>query len=215
VTRDHAEALRWFTLAAEQEHAEAQYYVGRMYQYGCGVNRDVKEAVKWFRLATEQGHKGAQNNLETIQKSKIEAPIIDTRLLEFIPYFENIDPEKACRWEVGGKWSLEAIGQEGALVMKYPIYEEKFEEFIHVAYDSGIMCGNYQTELNRRVPNWQEIGPNDVIKTADLELVRVILTKLVRVERFCDGAWAGSIKEGAFLGILRRLKELNEASEKK
>ena len=36
VTEDHAEALRWYRLAAEQGHAEAQFNLGVMYaKKGC------------------------------------------------------------------------------------------------------------------------------------------------------------------------------------
>ena len=47
-----------------------------------------------------------------------------------------------------------------------------------------------------------------VVETAELELVLVILTKIVRVERFHDGAWDNAIRSGLFLTILQRLKKL-------
>jgi len=83
---------------AENGYAEAQYLLGSACYEGKFVTVDNAETLKRYRSAAEQGHKGAQYNLETIQKSKIEAPIIDTRLLEFIPYFENINPKTICEW---------------------------------------------------------------------------------------------------------------------
>jgi hypothetical protein len=50
-------------LAAEQGDANAQYYLGIMYDDGEGVLEDDKEAAKWYRLAAEQGHANAQSNL--------------------------------------------------------------------------------------------------------------------------------------------------------
>jgi hypothetical protein len=47
------------------------------------------------------------------------------------------------------------------------------------------------------------------IPTADFELLRAILTFYVRQDRFFEGAWAGSAKDGVFLRILNRLKELD------
>ena len=63
VTRDYAEAVKWYRKAAEQGLAEAQYNLGQMYYKGQGVTRDYAEAVKWFRKAAEQGLAAAQYNL--------------------------------------------------------------------------------------------------------------------------------------------------------
>ena len=63
VPQDYAEAVRWFRRAAEQEHPDAQYYLGLMYDKGRGVPQDYAEAVRWYRRAAEQEHPGAQNNL--------------------------------------------------------------------------------------------------------------------------------------------------------
>jgi TPR repeat protein len=63
VTRDYAEALKWYRKAAEQGEANAQSNLGVMYHEGEGTARDYAEAVKWWRKAAEQGHADAQNNL--------------------------------------------------------------------------------------------------------------------------------------------------------
>ena len=77
VLEDDAEALRWFRLAAEQGHAEseayirdiesrraaeqgdaeAQFHLGRLYDFGSrSTPLDNAEAERWYRLAAEQGH---------------------------------------------------------------------------------------------------------------------------------------------------------------
>lgn len=57
------EAARWFRMAAEQGHAEAQVELGYIYAEGQGVSQDHVEAVRWFRLAAEQGNADGQNSL--------------------------------------------------------------------------------------------------------------------------------------------------------
>ena len=47
--------MKWYTLAAEQGEASAQYNLGFMYNNGEGVPQDDKTAVKWYTLAAEQG----------------------------------------------------------------------------------------------------------------------------------------------------------------
>ena len=60
---DYAQALKWYSLAAEKGNPRAQSNLGNMYYYGRGVPKDYAEAVKWYRLAVEQGDARAQSNL--------------------------------------------------------------------------------------------------------------------------------------------------------
>ncbi len=60
---NYTEAMRWYRKAAEQNHAEAQYALGRCYEMGEGVVKDQAEAVKWYRKAAEQGDADAQYRL--------------------------------------------------------------------------------------------------------------------------------------------------------
>ncbi|HOO52193.1 MAG TPA: tetratricopeptide repeat protein [Alphaproteobacteria bacterium] len=49
--------------AAEQDHAAAQFELGRCYYNGIGVKRDILQAAQWWTKAAEQGHADAQYNL--------------------------------------------------------------------------------------------------------------------------------------------------------
>ena len=69
VPQDYSEAMRWFRLAAEQGHAEAQFNLGARYATGRGVPEDDREAVRWYRLAAEQGNFRAQFNLGSMYRN--------------------------------------------------------------------------------------------------------------------------------------------------
>ena len=60
VAQDYKEAVKWYTKAAEQGYANAQYNLGHRYYRGEGVAQDYKEAVRWWRKAAEQGKAKAQ-----------------------------------------------------------------------------------------------------------------------------------------------------------
>jgi len=60
---DYSQAVEWYRKAAEQGNADAQNYLGVMYEKGQGVNQDYSQAVEWFRKAAEQGYASAQCNL--------------------------------------------------------------------------------------------------------------------------------------------------------
>ena len=63
---DFAQAAKWFRVAADQGHADAQNSLGTMYSGGKGVPKDYVQAAKWYRLAADQGDSYAQTSLGTM-----------------------------------------------------------------------------------------------------------------------------------------------------
>lgn len=63
VQQDFAQALHWYTQAAEQGHAVATYNVGVLHDKGLGLKKDYKEAGKWYRKSADLGYSTAQYNL--------------------------------------------------------------------------------------------------------------------------------------------------------
>jgi hypothetical protein len=65
VAQDDAEAVRLYSLAAEQGHANSQVNLGLMFEFGHrGVAQDRAEAIRWFRLAAAQGYSFAQDRVK-------------------------------------------------------------------------------------------------------------------------------------------------------
>jgi TPR repeat protein len=58
--RNEAEAVKWYTQAAEQGLAAAQFNLGVMYAKGRGVTQNYAEAFKWYRRSAKQGDPTAQ-----------------------------------------------------------------------------------------------------------------------------------------------------------
>ena len=56
---DYASALKLLKPLAEDGHAKAQYYLGRMYADGHGVEQDHVTAYYWFDLSASDAHKVA------------------------------------------------------------------------------------------------------------------------------------------------------------
>jgi TPR repeat protein len=57
---NYEEAVKWYRKAAEQGHANAQFYLGVLYHTGRGVEQNYEEAIKWLRKATAQDFGPAQ-----------------------------------------------------------------------------------------------------------------------------------------------------------
>jgi hypothetical protein len=62
VAQDHAVAVRYFRLAAEQGDAPARKHLGVCLRRGDGMAQDQAEAVRYFRLSTKQDDAHAQYN---------------------------------------------------------------------------------------------------------------------------------------------------------
>ena len=60
VEKDYNKAVVWFTIAALQDHANAQVWLGSCYLYGLGVEKDETKAVEWFTKAALQNDDNAQ-----------------------------------------------------------------------------------------------------------------------------------------------------------
>lgn len=105
VEKDHVQAVKWYTLSAEQGNAWAQNRLGDCYRFGNGVTQDYKKAVELYTLSAEQGDKTAERNLG---------------ICYFYGYGVNEDKEKAAELyklaaEQGDAWAkaeLEKCAEE-------------------------------------------------------------------------------------------------------
>ncbi len=66
ITIDQKQAVHWYSKAAKQGDADAQYNLGIMYARGEGVALDNKRALFWFKKSAAQGHVGAQGVLDAV-----------------------------------------------------------------------------------------------------------------------------------------------------
>jgi len=58
--------LKWYRLAANQGHGEAQGNLGVMYAKGEGVTQDYKTAHMWFNIAAAAGDSVATKNRDAM-----------------------------------------------------------------------------------------------------------------------------------------------------
>jgi hypothetical protein len=61
--RDLKEAAYWYQRAADKNHPEAQYNLGRLYAGGSGVKRDQNQAALWMSASATQGFAPAMADL--------------------------------------------------------------------------------------------------------------------------------------------------------
>lgn len=124
------------------------------------------------------------------------------KLIDTIAYFEN-EGNVYCRWETP------AGGNPNEIAQAYPVYDKQLELFIQAADESGLMRTDYIIAV-------RGIDFNNVIcdiEHADFPMLRALFTYYIRQERFCDGLWEKAAREGIFLTMLYRLRQLIIAGE--
>jgi len=107
---DKAQAMKWFTKAAEQGHKDAPYFVALYYEDGwmghdgTQYPPDPDQAMKWFTKAAERGDALSQHRLVSYYIDSWTRPD-DTQ--------QAPDPEKALKWSL--KWLCKPAAQKQKL----------------------------------------------------------------------------------------------------
>lgn len=86
-------------------------------------------------------------------------------------------------------------------------YSRELIDLIHLLHDSNLV-------YDFNWPDWKDEAHRYhenpcLVKSADLAIIRKLITTHTRADRFCDGHLAEMIHEGHFIDILNRLQELN------
>ena len=69
---DDIKAFKNLQLAADKNHVEAQYHLGRIYEYGRGVQQDYSKACEYYQRAANQGHIEARYNFSEIHRLELK-----------------------------------------------------------------------------------------------------------------------------------------------
>jgi ADP-ribosyl-[dinitrogen reductase] hydrolase len=153
---------------------------------------------EWLCVIAKREYIESMCNDLSIALCKAEAE----KLCSYIPYFETANKESVCKWGGGEK-----LGEK-LFTMAYPEYEDTLKEFVQEVYKTSIMgYGDYDGIIHSYAID-SEKQMIKAIDAADFELIKAIITRYIRKERFCDGAWASAVENKVFLKILQRLRVL-------
>ena len=76
-TMEYGEAMRWLRMAADQGHAQAQYYIGLMYEHGYGVVIDNRLSHMWWNIAHANGFKDAWDSIIDVEQEMSQSEILE------------------------------------------------------------------------------------------------------------------------------------------
>lgn len=120
------------------------------------------------------------------------------KITKYIDYFSTNGKEFF-------KWKKPEETKSGVVQLGFIQYDDGVQNFINDLYEEDMLDTRYFEHLE--LYKTKIDAPSDLIPTADLPLLKSILTFYVRGEKYSDGVWANAIDEGVFLAILQRLKE--------
>jgi TPR repeat protein len=123
--KNFAAALNELQPLADKGNAEAQLYVGLMYDNGEGVAVDYRQAVLWYTRSAEQGNPTAQYNLGMMYANGLSVPMDGVQALKWFnlaaltggdPEFANVakqlsdklTPEQVKEaWALANEWKAQ------------------------------------------------------------------------------------------------------------
>ncbi len=113
-------------------------------------------------------------------------------LLEFLPIFRDPDFEPA------------AFEKTESGVMSSSVWSIELRKFHQAVYDNGFIYpfdwGSWQEKAD------QLLEESELLMSADLQTIRMLLTTHVRKERFCEGYLPMMVRCGHIAVLLERLK---------
>lgn len=81
VRKDLNLAFKWFSLAADLGHQNAQNNLALMFANGEGVKKDLAKAYMWFTVSASSGSEEAKRNIERIKNKLSEAQLLEAQNL--------------------------------------------------------------------------------------------------------------------------------------
>lgn len=108
---DYAEALRWFTDAAQYNLADSQFNLAVLHENGLGIEKDPKTAYVWFALAARSGDKEAVKRREAV-KSQLSSDALaaaesEVRTFRPKPQLPTINDARVA----GELWKKRQVGE--------------------------------------------------------------------------------------------------------
>ncbi|WP_368652758.1 DUF6508 domain-containing protein [Ornithinibacillus sp. 4-3] len=122
------------------------------------------------------------------------------KLCSYLDYFEERTKEKDVE-------DIEQLSYVRESTPYYISYSREMMNFAKACYEVEFIDFSYTHTLEAHQIHSVE-GMEEKVEVADEPLLKAILTKIIREERFVAGAWIAYMKKNLFLKVLLRLKQL-------
>jgi TPR repeat protein len=93
--KNYKVAADWFLKAANQGHQNAQYYLGKMYQQGLGVEKNYARAYFLYSLSADKGFADSIKAKTTLAKKMTPKEIADAKKM-----YQQYKPKKVNKTKI-------------------------------------------------------------------------------------------------------------------
>ena len=131
-------------------------------------------------------------------KKALPAPEEIERLVSFLPILNGDGFNSVREWHGG------VSREDGIIELPGPEYDEAVLQFFRVVESEIWTDPHYVSKNIGRMLNENP----EVIESADIDLLKSVMTWCVRGERFAEGHWAAVIESGIIRRILERLSTI-------
>lgn len=143
VEKDIKEAIKWFEMAAKQDHVRAQYQLGKIYLYGEGIKANLKQAFYYLSKAAEKNHADSQYELG---KYYLLGNPNERQYANAVKWFRRA----ASQDHVRSLYMLGKLLYEGKGVDPDP---DEAKQLLRQASESGLLeASNYLAQLQSNAP---------------------------------------------------------------
>jgi hypothetical protein len=111
-----------------------------------------------------------------------------------------------------GQWHDSERREDGVWTMPWYELSPAAESYLRAVGESGMMLTGFDWPSWAKTPEAQHLhGDRDALAQATPDQLAMLLTALIREDRFNEGALGDSFESGIMTAIARRAKELAEA----
>ncbi|KAI8886566.1 HCP-like protein [Backusella circina FSU 941] len=108
---NYLEAVKWFTMSANNSHSNAMYRLGLLYEKGLGVCQNYLKAIQLYKKSSVKGNNDSSYRLATVYHHGKGVKIDPTKALQYYT-------DAACKGQYEAECDLGILFYKGELVQK-------------------------------------------------------------------------------------------------
>jgi TPR repeat protein len=140
---DFAAALEQWRALAEQDNADAQYYLAVLYRDGAGVAQDYAEARAWYEKAADAGSVEALHDMAVMYQGGVG---VEQDFAQALPYLERAAASGYAPSQYNlGVLLLEGKGTEANMVLGYVWIYRAARQGLGQAKEAQMLVGQRMT----------------------------------------------------------------------
>lgn len=181
--RDIAKAIEMLEPLAANANCIAEWWLGKLYERGCGYEKDVEQALVWYRRAAAHGHEDAPKQIKRIEDKYYSKKTIATQNGFACG---GVEPDSFCGFTfgmvIGGSYGeAPHRADDGSACIEHCRLKKPFRKF----HDDARLYGCIASKRLFKIEMYSESFSEDVTKEdreKEYEATKNVLSKFYRIK---------------------------------